>query len=165
MARREVDGEGFAHLLRFERRVVQHFMPQVIGFHRFADQRVFLLIARHDQQVVDHAVQTVRFRFDTLQLFAFTAAAAQQRGAKLQARERGTQLVRDIRQQALLGRHHAIERAHHLVKTGPGGQELLRPGFQFRVLSGCPAPLRRRRFSAYARVLPGSTPAITAAAS
>ena len=134
-ARREVDGEGFTHLFRFERRVVQHLVPEVIRLHRFADQRVFLLIARHDQQVVDHAVQAVRFRFNTLQLFALTAAAAQQRGAKLQARKRGTQLVRDIRQQTLLRCHHAIEGAHHLVKTGSGGKELLRTCFQLRVLS------------------------------
>ena len=80
---REVDGKGFPHLLRFERRVIQHFMPQVVGFHRFAHQRVFLLIARHDQQVVNHAVQTMRFRFNTFQLFALTAAATQQRGAEL----------------------------------------------------------------------------------
>ncbi len=81
--RREVNGEGFAHLLRFERRVIQHFMPQMIGFHRFAHQRVFLLIARHDQQIVDHAVQTMRFGFDALQLFALTAAATQQGGTQL----------------------------------------------------------------------------------
>ncbi|MNY44805.1 hypothetical protein D3C86_1798630 [compost metagenome] len=76
-ARREVDGEGFPHLLRFERRVVQHLMPQVVGFHRFAHQRVFLLIARHHQQIVDHAVQTMRFHLDTLQLFALSAATTQ----------------------------------------------------------------------------------------
>ena len=82
-ARREVDGERFAHLLRFERRVVQHLMPEVIGFHRFAHQRVFLLIARHHQQIVDHAVQAMRFRLNTLQLFALTAATAQQGGTQL----------------------------------------------------------------------------------
>ncbi len=134
-ARREVDGERFTHLFRFERRVVQHLVPQVIGFHRFAHQRVFLLIARHHQQIVNHAVQTVRFRFNTLQLFAFPAAATQQGGAQLQARERSAQLVGDVRQQALLGSHHPIQRAHHLVKTRPCGKELLRSSFQFRVLS------------------------------
>jgi hypothetical protein len=72
----DTDGERFAHLLGFKRRVVQHFAPQLIGFHRFADQRVFRLIARHHQQVVDHAVQPVRFGFDTLQLFAHRGDAA-----------------------------------------------------------------------------------------
>jgi len=58
-------------------------MPEVIGFHRFAHQRVFLLIARHHQQIVDHAVQAMRFRLNTLQLFTLTAAAAQQGGTQL----------------------------------------------------------------------------------
>jgi maltose/maltodextrin transport system substrate-binding protein len=73
---REVDGKRLAHLLGFECGVVQHLMPQVVSFYRFADQRIFLLIARHHQQVVDHAVQTMRFRFDTLQLFALAATTA-----------------------------------------------------------------------------------------
>ena len=80
-ARRILNGEGFPHLFGFKCRVVQHFAPQLIRFHRLADQRVFRLITRHHQQVVNHAIQPVRFGFDTLQLFAFTAAAAQQRSA------------------------------------------------------------------------------------
>ena len=96
--RRILNGERFPHLLGFKRRVVQHFAPQLIGFDRLADQGVFRLIARHHQQVVDHAVQPVRFSFDALQLLALTAAAAQQGGAQLQARKRRAQLVRDIGQ-------------------------------------------------------------------
>ena len=110
-------------------------MPQLIGFHRFAHQRVFLLIARHHQQIVDHAVQTLGFGFDTFQLFALTAAATQQCGAQLESRERRTQFVRDIRQQPLLRGHHALKSGDHLVETGPGGKKLLRSGFQLRVLS------------------------------
>jgi hypothetical protein len=38
------------------------------ALENIAHQGVFRLIARHHQQVVDHAVQPVRFSFDTLQL-------------------------------------------------------------------------------------------------
>ena len=42
--RREVNCQRLAHLLGFERRVIQHFTPQLIGFDGLANQRVFLLI-------------------------------------------------------------------------------------------------------------------------
>ncbi|CSG35768.1 Uncharacterised protein [Shigella sonnei] len=42
--RREVNCQRLAHLLGFERRVIQHFTPQLVGFDGFANQRVFLLI-------------------------------------------------------------------------------------------------------------------------
>ncbi len=31
----------FAHLLGFERRVIQHFTPQLVGFDGLANQRIF----------------------------------------------------------------------------------------------------------------------------
>ena len=79
--RRILDGERFPHLFGFKGGVIQHLAPQLVGFHRLADQRGFRLIARHHQQVVDHAIQPVRFHLNPLQLFAFPAAAAQQCGA------------------------------------------------------------------------------------
>lgn len=42
--------------------------------------------------------------------------------------------VRDVRDQPLLGVHHAFQRADHLVEAGAGGQELLRTGLQLRML-------------------------------
>ena len=120
-ARRIFNGERFTHLLGFKRRVVQHFAPQLIGFHRLADQGIFGLIARHHQKVVDHAVQPVRLGFDALQLLALTAAATQQGGAQLQARKWCAQLMRDIRQQPLLAGHHPLQRGDHLVKAGASG--------------------------------------------
>ncbi len=77
----------------------------------------------------------MRFGFDTLQLFALSATAAQQGGAQLQARQRGAQFMGNIREQTLLGGHHPLKRRHHLVEAGPCRQELLWPGFQLRVLS------------------------------
>lgn len=41
---REVNCQRLAHLLGFERRVIQHFTPQLIGFDGLANQCVFLLI-------------------------------------------------------------------------------------------------------------------------
>ncbi len=41
---REVNRQRLAHLLGFERRVIQHFTPQLVGFDGLANQRIFLLI-------------------------------------------------------------------------------------------------------------------------
>ncbi len=40
----EVNRQRLAHLLGFERRVIQHFTSQLAGFDGLANQRIFLLI-------------------------------------------------------------------------------------------------------------------------
>ena len=122
-------------LFRLKLRIVENVIPQLIGLDVLAQQLIFVLAAGEHKQVVDHTVQAVGFGFDTFQFFTLTMTAAQQCRGQLEPGERGAQFVGDIGYQPLLCIDHTFKRADHLVKAVTRRKELLRAGFQFRMLA------------------------------
>ena len=105
----------------------------------------------------------MRFRLNTLQLFALTAAAAQRAvpSCKRVSGVRSSWEISDSRRCcAVIMRSRAETIWLKLVPAaGTPAARIPAPD----AASGCPAPLRPPHFSAYAPVSPGSTPAIIAA--
>ena len=82
---------------------------------------------REIEDLLNHALESLRFAADSLEIFIFRASSFLlcQRKGDLDSGERGTNLVRHVAKQLLLGPDHLLDASRHPVELVGNGPELV----------------------------------------
>ncbi len=101
----------------FDAGILHQLLHQLVQAHGIAPQRIGIAFGARDlQQLADQRIQAVRFLLDPVQGGVGIFAGAGQFHRHSEPGQRGTQLVRNIQQQAALGRQQRLDAVGHAVE-------------------------------------------------